>query len=287
MAIFQKAYRGYYGELTPLYQRPLVLFRYSMQAVISSRLFWAFMVAGLIPSFVVMCMIYLRYNLDLIMQFEIPIDELVRIDARFFAEYMLGPQLLFVFILIMASGPTLASPDMRNNALSLYLSRPISKTGYIVGKLLVLLVLGSCLSWIPGILLILFQSYMAGGEWFVQHLHLLPATLIASLIWIISLSLLALAISATVKVAPIARLSFFGIIFVASALGGIVRLIIGSWYGSLLSIFDAQDALIQFMYGIKNFSTMPIGASIFVFAVLVSLSLLVLYRRIRGLEVVA
>ena len=287
MAIFQKAYCNYTGELSSTYARPLVIFRYSLSTILSSRIFLSFLVICLLPSFAIMCVIYLHYNFDTLMQLQIPLNELIIIDAEFFASYMLKPQLFFVFVLIMFIAPKLISPDFRNSALSLYLSRPISKTSYVVGKLLVLLCLGSLISWLPSTLLILFQGSMAEGPWFSDNYHLILATMSTSLIWIISLSMMSLAISACVKWAPVAGLSFFGIIFVGSGFGVLVSNLFETWHGKMFNLFDSLDSLVQATFRIQGFSEVPINAALLVFVVMTTISTLILYRRIRGLEIVS
>ncbi len=287
MAIFQKAYRGYFGELSLPASRGLVIFRYSLSSILGSRIFLAFMVACLVPSFVLMCTIYARHNLEFLMNFEVPLTEFAVIDAGFFADYMMVPQLFAAFVLIMFVGPTLISPDLRNNALSLYMSRPISKLNYVFGKLLVLLVLCSAITWVPGVLLILFHAYLAGGNWLADNIHLPFATFLASFIWILSLSVFSLAISAMVKWAPVARLSFFAFISILSIFGKIIEQVTGSWQGNIFSLYEARDALIQALFKVNNFSSMPGSAAFMVFAVLMIASGFVLYRRIRGFEVVS
>lgn len=287
MAIFQKAYCNYSGEQSSIYARPLVIFKYSLDTIMNSRLFLSFMVICLLPSFVVMCIIYLHYNFDTLMQLEIPLNELVAIDADFFASYLLRPQLLFVFALIMFIGPKLISPDFRNSALSLYLSRPISKTSYVIGKLLVLVSLGSLISWIPSTLLILFQAAMVDGPWLSQNSHLIFAAISTSLIWILSLSMMSLAISACVKWAPVAGLFFFGIVFVGSGFGALVSELFETWHGKLFSLFDSLDVVVEASFRLEGFSEVSYGAALSVFAMLFTISTLILYRRIRGLEVVS
>ena len=59
-------------------------------------------------------------------------------------------------------GPPLVSRDLRNNALPLYLCRPFSRTEYVMGKMSVMLILLSAITWVPQLLLFLFQSYLRG-----------------------------------------------------------------------------------------------------------------------------
>ena len=95
-------------------------------------------------------------------------------------------------------GPALISADLRNNGLPLYLARPFSRTEYILGKSAVLIILLSAVTWIPGMFLFLFQSYMAGFEWFGEHYRIGFAILLSSWIWIVVLCLLSLSLSASV-----------------------------------------------------------------------------------------
>ncbi len=48
MAIFQKAYQGYTGPLSPTLSRMLVIFRYALADVFRSRLFVAFFFVSLL-----------------------------------------------------------------------------------------------------------------------------------------------------------------------------------------------------------------------------------------------
>ena len=286
MAIFQKAYRGYEGQFSPLYLRPLVIFRYVLADMFSSRLFIAFFIACFAPVVFGTITVYMRYNLDAIMQLEVNVNSLVYVDAEFFADWILIPQLQLILVLIMFNGPTMVAPDLRNNAMPLYLSRPISKLSYISGKFLAILVLGSLVSWIPFNLLLFYQSYLAGNNWLAANANLPFAAIGISFIWITTLTLLSFAISATVKWAPIARLAFFGIVFVSAVLGNVINAIVGGYVGSFFNIYDALESLIWNGFGLSDVK-MPVSAALSMLSALAVVSFLVLMRRIRANEVVA
>ena len=111
------------------------------------------------------------------------------------------------------------APDLAHNALSLYLSRPLSRADYIVGKLLVLLVPLSAVTWIPGLLLLGLQTSLAGTGWLSGDWRLVPAVVVGSWIWILLLAVLAIAISAWVKWRPVATGMLFGIFVIGEAFG--------------------------------------------------------------------
>src|SRR4029078_3127657 len=88
---------------------------------------------------------------------------------------------------------------LANNALPLYLCRPFSRSEYVIGKRPVLMFLISAITWIPGALLFLFQSYLEGAGWFANNFWIAGAVFVDSWTWIALLALWSVAISAWVK----------------------------------------------------------------------------------------
>jgi ABC-2 type transport system permease protein len=289
MAIFLKAYQGYSGTVSPPFERTLVIFRYALEDVFESRLFIAFFIVSLLLPVGLMCFLYVYYNVDLLIQFEVPLGDLPPIDGSFFAVAMQIPQNFLLLLLVLAIGPTMISPDLRNNAMPLYLSRPISISSYILGKLLVILFLGSLISWVPGILLIFLQAFLAGEGWLLDNLHIPMAAAIASLVWIFCLSLLAFAISAFVKWKAVARIFFFGLILLGSVLGEIIEEIFGGVGGYIVNLYAAQEVLMTDLYqadaDVLGFlPDMPIEIALMQFAVVTAIAVFLLARRIREFQ---
>lgn len=285
MAIFQHAYQGFHGQISSTLRQPWVIFRYALADVFSSKLFTAFFVLCFIPPLVMMCMVYMNYNLEMLSLLNLPLDKLITVDANFFAHWMQIPQMWLVFALVMFVGPALISPDISSNALPLYLSRPINKTNYVFGKLLVLLVLGSLITWIPAWLLILFHANLGDQPWLLNNLHIPLASVVSSLIWIICLSMLSLTVSAWVKWKALARLFFFGFVWLSSALGAAIENIYGGWKGSTVSFIDSLDVMVSGLYGVTSSSSMPITASYLFFITVTVLATVLLARKIRAFEV--
>jgi len=292
MAIFQKAYQGYSGSLTKPLDRTLVIFRYALADVFQSRLFSAFFAVCFILPVILMCVIYLFYNLDLLVQMEVDLEELVEIDGNFFLLAMQYPQNFMLFVMIMVIGPAMISPDIRNNAMPLFLSRPINKASYIFGKLLVLLFLGSLISWVPALPLFFWQGYLAGGGWLGDNLHLVVASIVTSLTWILSLSLLSFAVSAWVQWKAVARLAFFGILFFSSIFGGVVTEIFGGGGGHMVNVYAGIEVIMVELYHADSdvldwLADMEVGYALLQFFLLSVVSLFILTRRIRAFQVVS
>src|SRR5207247_9991194 len=94
------------------------------------------------------------------------------------------------YFLTILVGPQHISRDLTNNALPLYLCRPFSRTEYVVGKMSIVIILLSAITWIPTLLLFLFQSYLEGWSWFSENIWIASAIFIGCLVWIMLLELL-------------------------------------------------------------------------------------------------
>ncbi len=106
-------------------------------------------------------MIYLHHNVNALGIMQVNVVELIPIDGSFFQTFV-NIQGGFAFFVALLIGPPLVSRDLRNNALPLYLCRPFSRTEYVLGKMSVLLILLSVITWVPQLLLFFFQAYLEG-----------------------------------------------------------------------------------------------------------------------------
>ena len=235
MAVYDHSYKNYAGTLTPEWSRFLVIPRHAFRDVFKSKLFTAFFAICFIPLLVEAILIYLHHNVNALAIMRVNVRELIPIDASFFQTFV-NLQGGFAFFVTLLVGPPLVSRDLRNNALPLYLCRPFSRTEYVAGKMSVVLILLSAMTWMPQLLLFLFQSYLEGGRWFIDNLWLASAIFIASFVWILLLALLSQAISALVKWRVIASASLLGLFFVPSVFGEVVNVIFRTRWGNLISL---------------------------------------------------
>jgi ABC-2 type transport system permease protein len=236
MAVYEHTYKPFVGMLTPTWSRFLIIPRHAFRAVFQSKLFMAFFVACFIPPLVFAILIYLHHNVAALGVFQATINELVPIDGTFFATF-LGVQGWFAFFLTLLVGPPLVSRDLTNNALPLYLCRPFSRAEYVIGKMSVVLILSSLITWVPGLLLFFFQAYLQGGGWFVQNTWIAYGIWSGSWVWIIVLALMSQAISAWVKWRVVASAALIAIFFIPSVIGEVINQLFQTRYGNLISPF--------------------------------------------------
>jgi ABC-2 type transport system permease protein len=196
-------------------------------------------------------------------------------------------------------GPGQVSPDLANNALSLYLARPFSRVEYVFGKMSVLMVLMSLMTWVPGLLLFGLQAFLEGGGWAHDNARIAWGFFFSAWVWIVLLSLLALALSAWVKWKPAAGALVFGVFFVTAAFGATINAVQRTNWGSLFNIgYLVGSIWAQLMEGATRTTNgavffrvpmgeeLPIGWCWFGIFVLAGACLYMLARKIRGAEVV-
>jgi ABC-2 type transport system permease protein len=310
MAVYEHTYKRYTGALTPDWSRFLILPRYAYATVFQSKLFTAFFVACFLCPLGMAIFIYLHHNTNALGLLQLTINELLPIDASFFKFFMWWQGSL-AFFLALLLGPTLVSRDMTNNALPLYLSRPFSRAEYILGKMSVLLILSSLITWAPGLLLFLFQSYLEGWAWFKSNLYMAGAIYFGSFVWILLISLLSLAVSAWVKWRVVASAILLFLFFAPWAFGGAINELlfqarIQTQIGSLLNLQMLINNVWDGLFGIFQREVVaqqitnrrgqviqqvialepPLWSSWLVLFFICAFCLVLLYYKIRAYEVV-
>ena len=178
MAVYEQTYKPYTGKLTPEWSRFLIIPRHAFRGVFASKLFTAFYVICFVVVLIEAIFIYLHHNITALAIMNMNARQLIPIDGAFF-EYFVFIQGGFAFFVALLLGPPLVSRDFRNNALPLYLCRPFTRTEYVLGKMSVLLILLSGITWVPQLLMFFFQSYLEGFAWFKSNLWIASAIIIA------------------------------------------------------------------------------------------------------------
>ena len=229
--------------------------------------------------------------------------ELLPIDNSFFHTFV-NLQNGFAFFVALLLGPPLVARDLRNNALPLYLCRPFSRTEYVLGKMSVLIILLSLMTWVPQLLLFALQSYLQGARWFIDNLWIGGAIFMSSIVWILLLALLSQAISALVKWRVVASAALLGLFFIPSVFGEVVNQLFRTRYGSIVSIganvnnvtaglFGRFDRVYEYLVGfdgdVAQRATIlepPLIVSWFVLFLICAVCLALLSWKVKAYEVI-
>jgi len=293
MAVYERTYRPFDGELTGRRWRFLVLPRYALQEVFGSRWFLACFAACFIWPLILAVVMYLSYNVAFLKLFtdgaagaaqRSPFS--IRFDGSFFFYGFTLPQFWASFLLAFLIGPQLISADLRNSAMPLYLSRPFSRAEYILGKVSVLVLLLSAVTWIPGLALFGLHAYLAGSAWLAGHAQLGLAILLGSWASIAVLTVVSLALSAYARWKPLAHLGLFGVFIVSGGLAGMIQGLLDSPWGAVLSFGHLLQVVWSDLFGVATWIEIPAWSAWGALLVLCGLFLALLWRRVRAYEVV-
>jgi ABC-2 type transport system permease protein len=127
-------------------------------------------------------------------------------------------ELYFILLLVTLTGPNLISLDLRYNALPLYLSRPVSRLDYFLGKLGVIAALVAAVAVLPAAAAYLLGVCFSLDLTVVRDTwRLLPAGILYGLLITLSAGTLILALSSLSRRSLYVGLTWFGLFLVGSA----------------------------------------------------------------------
>lgn len=294
MAVYRRAYRPYSGRFTAPRFRFLVLTKFALRTLFDSRPLLAFFVACNIPFFVFLTLIYVNSSpaVQALMGIKSAKDSLFNVDNFFFVRF-LAFQGTMSFLLTSWVGPGLVSADLSNDALPLYLARPLTRPEYVLGKFSVIFILISAITWVPGSLLLAFQASLAPADWFQKYYWLFGSMFLGSLLWIAIIGLLSLAISAWVKWRIVTTTGLFVVFFALAGLGQVLNEVLRTNWGHLLNLGYVMNLVwfdlfrVQRVTGLRNLMfDLPSWSAWIALGVITSLCLLMLNLKLKAREVV-
>jgi ABC-2 type transport system permease protein len=298
MAVYKRSYKRYDRELTDQRWRFTILPHYAFQTVFESKWLTSYFNLCLLPHLTALVLIYLHYNSGALKSLDIQAMQYLEINGNFFLS-LFEVETYMSFLLITFIGPGLIAPDLANNAIPLYLSRPFSKSEYVLGKLGVLVTMASLITWIPGLFLVGIQTNEAGLSWLWDNIRIPIGMFVGSWIWILTMSLVALALSAWVKMRPGAIFALLGIFFVAGSFGRMANVLLDldPPIGSLIDLNATMRALWHWLLlgedghravasGRIAEAQLPAWLGLVSMLTFCGLSLILLVKKIRACEVV-
>lgn len=283
MAVYERAWRRYAGALTPVRTRFLVITRFALTDVFASRLFTAFYVLSLLPSVVAILLVYISHNVALLGQLGVTQDMMGVLTMAFF-QVLFSWQAVPAFLVAMIVSPSLVAADLSNNALPLYLARPVDRRDYVLGKMAVLFLLISPITWIAGLMVFLLQASLEGGGWWVDNYRIAVAYLVGHLTWIVVVSLLSLALSAWVRYKPVARGALFAVFFILSGFSEAVNAVTGTSLGDLMNLSKSIASVVLHLFGGPSPSQLPVAANWATLIATCLISIGLLNRKLRAHE---
>ena len=236
--IHDQSYRHYSGSKAPPGRSWTVIAWAGIKNMVRKRTFLGLLIFAWFPFIVRAVQLYISANFAQAALFA-PTAETFR--------QFLEQQDFFVFIVTIYVGAGLIANDRRANALQIYLSKPLTRVDYVVGKL---------------------------------------ATLLIFLIAVTLAAFTMLALSSLSKSRRFVAVMYAGLIFFTAAMYQALRGITGSRAWLFISPGDVLDVIADKIFRSAGEPPLDFPVALLVVAALLAGSVLVLERRVRGVEVV-
>ena len=287
MPIHTQDYRHWEGILNPRnYTRWWIIAKAELKLLAQRRI--VRLIVAIPPVIYILVHAMLIYIYNQVPDAMLPFD----VDAGFFQQFLFrnlssGPSSsLLIALIAIFGGSGLIATDLKNNALSLYLSKPISWVDYLIGKFAVIGILIGCLTLVPGLLLFLEHLLLTDTSFFKENYWLPFSIIIYSVIITLSAGLLMLLFSSLTSNPRYATIGFCAVWFGLPVIHEILRLITRSSITAIISIWANYDILGSALFNASHEHVVHWSWALLVLLALIVLCLFVLHRRIRAVEIV-
>lgn len=280
MPIYDQGYRRYEAR-SPLHQvRFWPITREALRLILMKRAFLGLLAVSFLP---LIWYVGRTYMVARVPEF----GKVMPSDGRMFGEF-LNFQITFTILLSIFGASGLIANDLRTGAILVYLSRPLTRRDYIVGKLLVPLVLNLAVTLVPGLMLYLVCLALAPEQFLKWDLAWIPPAIVAHALTVsLVVSLLALAISSLSKSARVAGLGFALSLLGLEAVRPVLQFGFNRPEAVLLSFTADLKALGVALFGVVDHQLdIAWGWPLLVLAAVSLGCLAVLRSRVRAVEIV-
>ena len=279
MPIHDQGYRRFGGGKDQRGHAWLVIARAGIRTMRARRKFLGLLLVAFAPFLFRCVQVYLSTNFSQV-AFLAP-------TAQTFREF-LEQQEIFVFFITIFVGAGLIANDRRANALQIYLSKPLTRFEYVAGKATILAVFLLATTWVPALLLLLVQILFAGSFAFVQkNAFLFPAITVYAFLQVILATFAMLALSSLSRSARFVGIMYAGVIFFTDAIFAMLKYLIQASSASLVSPTQSLAQLGDVIFRVPPRHDTPVIVSALVVFFMIVASVVILERRVRGVEVVA
>jgi ABC-2 type transport system permease protein len=301
-------YRPWTGELKPPVYGSLAMARVSLKLMMRRKLFWAlYALAALIFFFffygqylVVWIQIQTANQTVPFLGARVRVADLLKFldklnlngSAHTFGNFIWFQGTICMIVLALA-GAILVGNDFHHGSLPFYLSKPIGRRHYVLGKCLGAAVFVNMLTTLPALILYLQAGLLYDWQtYYTSHLRELLGILGYGLALTVTLSLFLVATAVAVRRTVPLVMVWAGVFVLARSLGSF--LVDGQRFHPAWRLIDLWNDL--YLVGLaclgadrseeRPFSQPPVWAAFAVVALVTAASALYLRRRIRAVEVV-
>ncbi len=278
MPIHDQSYRRYTGVREEPGTAWLVIAMTGIRSALSKKLFLWVMLAAWGQFFVRAVTFYLSAN--------VPTLDILAPSPETFRQFF-ELQGMFVFFVTIYVGSGLITNDRRTNALQIYLSKPLTRAEYVAGKLGILVCFLLLVTLLPAMALLLVQMMFSASFTFLrEHLFLIPAITLYALGEVLLNAFVVLALSSLSTSVRYTAMLYTGAVFFTDIVFNIVRGVTTSSALAWVSYRANLEQIGDVIFRVQPRYESPWLLSVLAIVTLIAVSIVVLERRVRGVEVV-
>jgi hypothetical protein len=285
---YRTTVRGRFGDVRAV----LAIIRANLAVIFRFPFFWVLISVSMLHFLITFALIYMKNQLAAESTFSFAarmFDEIeVTGSGRAYLGFLLR-QTESVYIMLAYASAVLLATDFQAGGINFYLSRPIGRVHYLLGKLGALAILVGIQTWLPAVgLFIEAALYEADFQYVRDHTTILVGITGYSLLLMIVPSLLGLTIAVLFRKTAAIVVVWIGLLFVLPAFGALLSLIFSSGHFLMMGLrYDLR------VLGGSLFGLLSRGSEArfpYVLLIVISLSIIcltIVLRRLRPVEVVA
>ncbi len=278
MPIYDQSYRPYRGLLSSHALRWWTITRSGIQQLLAKRIFLVMLTLTFFPPVV--------FGFQIWFSHQFPDQQFVKIDNTLFRNLM-EIQLFWFLILGIYPGTGLIANDLRWNAIQLYLSKPLTKIDYVVGKLAILVTFLLGVTLVPCLLLFALELGLSSDFAFLAAYWWIPFAVIGySLIASVSWAMIVLALSSLSKSSRFVGVMLFAMIVLSTVFGAFYATITRQTGVITVSVVEELKMLTYVFFGGTSDSGEHGLLAVVMLTGFVAVSALILRFKVRAVEVV-
>jgi ABC-2 type transport system permease protein len=279
MPIHDLSYRHWDGPLRGAGSRWRVIAASGLRLLLARRAFLVLLLLSWVPFFIQGGIVYFTLVRAQVVD--------LAVGPQFF-QISLYIQIFPMVLVAVFAGSGLIASDRAAGALPLYFAKPITRLDYITGKFSIL---AACLGSVylaPPLLLFLFAAGVAPDMTFVkQNWWVLFSVLGYGILVVVLASIFMLALSSTARSGRIVGVAFIAVGFFSDLIGTLFSVISRSDWPLALSVVKNMQRLSDAFFRQPPSVALPWELSLLAGVFVLAVSVLVLARRVRPVEIVA
>lgn len=239
--VYEQAYEHWDGERTPGWQRVATIVGEGLSHAIRSKWVWLLLAATLVHVAIRGGILYFTGQVQ-VPQGAVPpdVESQIRFTETFISDAMIfQARWILMALMALVAAPALAR-DLQAGALSFYFSKPITRTGYAVGKLAPPFLLGLTVTALPCLVL-----WVLGMAFTPEPLHPATATsmpwriLLAGALVSLVAALVVVALSGLVRSANLAGGGWLALVLLSAGGARMLVELTGQSTAILVDLFTA------------------------------------------------